>query len=360
MTRVLNFGPGPAAVPLAVLERAKEDLVDYQGTGMSIVEHSHRGPSYGEVHQEAQTLLRKLLGIGDDYRTLFMQGGARGQFALIPMNLLGAGTFAEYLTTGTWSEKALAEAKKLGDAREAINTKKDGAFTRVPRLDELALDPSAAFTHLTSNNTIFGTQYRDFPRVPNLVADMSSDIASRPIDVSSFGLIYAGAQKNLGIAGVTLVIVRDDLVARSNPSVPEIFRYANIAKADSLSNTAPTFAIYMLRNVLAWVDEQGGLEAMARLSREKAASLYGALDEMGGFYRTPVEPESRSEMNVVFHLTSPELEKDLVDAAAKIGIVGIRGHRSVGGIRVSLYNAIERTWVDTLVEFLRHFAQTRG
>lgn len=357
--RVINFAPGPGTLPLAALEQAQKDLVDYDGTGISIAEHSHRGPHYAAVHAETKELLRSLLGIPEDYEILFMQGGARGQFGLVPMNLLPEGRSADYVITGTWSEKAIEEALIVGTAREAANTKSGDAFTRVPRQDELDLDDSAAYLHFTTNNTIFGTQFFDCPdggQVP-LVADMSSDIAWRPVDVSKFGLIYAGAQKNLGIAGVTLVIIRKDLVEAGRTDLPKIFQYRTLAKGDSLQNTAPTFAIYMMRNVLRWVKGYGGLEAMEKRNLKKASMLYAAVDSRPDFYRCPVETDSRSVMNAVFRLPTEDLEKKFVAEAAAADMVNLKGHRSVGGIRVSLYNAIEPTDVEKLVSFMDDFAK---
>ncbi len=361
--RVINFAPGPATLPLSTLEQAREDLVDFQGTGMSILEHSHRGKDYAAVHAETKQLLTDLLRIPEGYRILFMQGGARGQFGLLPMNLLPKIGSADYVMTGTWSETAIEEARIVGTAREAGSTRNaDGTYTRVPRPEELELDPGAAYVHVTSNNTIFGTQFFDFPdtgSVP-LVADMSSDVAWAPLDVSRFGLIYAGAQKNLGIPGITVVVIREDLIERGRTDLPRIFQYRTLAKADSLQNTITTFAVYMMRNVLRWVREQGGLEAMERRNRSKAERLYGAVDASPDFYRCPVEPASRSVMNAVFRLPSEELEAKFVAEAKEHGMVGLKGHRSVGGIRVSMYNAMEPSGVETLVSFMGDFAARNG
>jgi phosphoserine aminotransferase len=362
--RVINFSPGPATLPVSALEQAQRDLVDYQGTGISIVEHSHRGKDYAAVHEEAKALLKSLLGIPDTHEVLFMQGGASGQFALLPLNLLGEGQRADYITTGTWSEKAIGEAKIVAKLRgatahEAATTKNDqGTYSRVPAQSELDLDPKAAYVHLTSNNTIFGTQFHAFPDTGNvpLIADMSSDILWRPIDVSRFAMIYAGAQKNLGPAGVTVVIIRKDLAERTRDDIPKIFRYATILKGDSLQNTAPTFPIYLTRNVLQWVKAQGGAEAMEKRNRGKAEALYAAIDGRADFYRCPVDKGSRSTMNVVFRLPSEELEKKFIADAQAQGMVNLKGHRSVGGIRVSLYNAIEPAHVDKLVSFMDDFA----
>lgn len=366
--RVVNFSPGPATLPLAALEEAQKDLVDFQGTGISIVEHSHRGKDYAAVHAEAKQLLRELLSIPDTHEVLFMQGGASGQFALLPLNYLGEGQTADYVNTGTWSTKAIAEAQIVAKQRgatvnEAASTKNDeGTFTRVPKPDELKLTGDAAYVHVTSNNTIFGTQFHQFPdtgKAP-LVADMSSDILWRPIDVSKFGLIYAGAQKNLGPSGVTVVIIRKDWAEKTREDIPKIFRYGTILKGDSLQNTAPTFPIYMVRNVCRWVKDQGGAEAMESRNRGKAEVLYGAIDANPSFFRCPVEPESRSVMNVVFRLPSSALEEKFLEEAKAQSMVGLKGHRSVGGIRVSMYNAMEPEHVRKLVDFMHDFAKQNG
>ncbi|MDH4281576.1 MAG: 3-phosphoserine/phosphohydroxythreonine transaminase [Myxococcales bacterium] len=362
MARVINFSAGPATLPLPALEYAQKEFLDHEGTGMSLIEHSHRGAAYEKVHEETKSLFRELLDIPDTHEVLFMQGGATVQFALVPMNLRGPGQSADYIMTGVWSDKALEEAKITGRAREAGTGKVDGKYTRVPKQNELELDAGAAYVHFTSNNTIMGTQFHDYPDggdVP-LVADMSSDILWRPIDVSKFGLIYAGAQKNLGPAGVTVLIIRKDLAARSPNTIPKIFRYKTILDGDSLQNTIPTFAVYMVRNVLRWVRDQGGAAAMERRNREKAGYIYGMIDENPGFFRCPVEVASRSLMTPVFRLPSEDLEKKFIADAAKLGMVGIKGHRSVGGIRTSIYNAMEPSDVRKFVEFAKAFAKANG
>ena len=343
-------------MPLAALERAQKELLDIEGTGMSIMEHSHRGKTYEAVHNEAIALLRELLGVPSNYEVLLLQGGATQQFALVPMNLRKEGQSADYVVTGSWSKKALKEAKQTGKARVAATTEVDGKFPRIPKAAELDLDDSAAYVHITSNNTIAGTQFSEFPdtKAP-LVADMSSDILSRPIDVSRFGLIYAGAQKNLGPSGVTVVIVRKDLVESGNQNIPIIFQYRDHAAANSLSNTPPTFAIYILRNVLDWVKTEGGLAAISKRNDEKAALLYNVIDERSDFYSSPVEKGSRSKMNVVFNLPTPELEAECIAEAQKRGMVGLKGHRSVGGMRASIYNACGLESVEALAKFLRDF-----
>ncbi|RLB50359.1 MAG: 3-phosphoserine/phosphohydroxythreonine transaminase [Deltaproteobacteria bacterium] len=361
--RVFNFAPGPATLPVPALKRAQGDLLDYQGTGIGILEHSHRKPSYMAVHAETKKLLRDLLEIPDGYSTLFMQGGARGQFAIVPMNLLHPGTTADYVVTGTWGEKAVAEAKLVGEAREAANTAgDDGKHTRVPALDEIAMAKDAAYLHLTTNNTIYGTQFFDFPDTGDvpLILDMSSDICWQPMDVSKADLIYAGAQKNLGIPGVTLVIIKDELIEKGRRDIPSIFQYRTIEKADSLQNTAPTFAIYMMRNVLAWMADQGGLEEMERRNRKKAGLIYDAISAAPDFYRCPVEEASRSVMNVVFRLPTEELEGVFVEEAAAAELMGIKGHRSVGGMRVSLYNSMSIEGAEKLAELMGAFAKANG
>jgi phosphoserine aminotransferase len=358
MTRALNFNAGPAGLPLPALERAQRELVDFQGTGMSIMEHSHRGKAYEAVHNEAISLIRELLSVPDSYDVLFLQGGASQQFAVVPMNLLPTDKSADYVLTGGWSEKAYQEAGRIGKARVAATTEVGKKYTRIPTQSELSLDPSAAYVHLTSNNTLFGTQWHAFPDVGSvpLVADMSSDFLWRKFDVTKFGLIYAGAQKNIGPSGVTIVLVRKDLVAGARKDIPTIFRYATHADNNSLYNTPPTFGIYLARNVLAWMKELGGLDALEKRNREKADVLYGAIDDNPEFFRASVAKDSRSTMNVVFRLPTEELEKQFIAEAAKAAMVGLAGHRSTGGIRVSTYNAVTVEMVQTLVTFMKAFA----
>ncbi|MFT3925612.1 MAG: 3-phosphoserine/phosphohydroxythreonine transaminase [Myxococcales bacterium] len=362
--RVVNFNAGPAALPLQALERAQREFLDFEGTGMSIMEHSHRGKDYERVHNEAIALLTELLQIPDDYQVLLMQGGATAQFAYIPMNLLPAGKSADFLLTGIWARKAYAEAQFVGKARIAANVEGEGGLcTRVPTQAELKLDPEAAYLHFCSNNTIMGTQFHDFPEPPAgvpLFCDMSSDILWRSIDVSKFGLIYAGAQKNIGPSGVTLVIAKKSLIAAGREDIPKIFRFKEHAKENSLLNTAPTFAIYMVRNVLQVVKEQGGVAAMEKRNREKARLVYDLIDENPSFFRSSVEKASRSVMNPVFRLPSEELDKKMVAEAAATGFVGIKGHKLVGGIRVSQYNATTPEQVAQFVEWARGFAKTNG
>lgn len=362
MGRAYNFNAGPAGLPLPALERAQRELIDFEGTGMSIMEHSHRGKAYEAVHNEAIQLLRELLGVPDDYHVLFLQGGAAQQFAVVPMNLLPPGKSADYILTGGWAEKAYEEAGRVGTARVAATTAVDKKYTRVPRQEELALDPAAAYVHMTSNNTLFGTQWHSFPdvgKVP-LVADMSSDFLWRKIDVSKFALIYAGAQKNIGPSGVTVVVARKDVVDGGRKDIPTIFRYATHASNNSLYNTPPTFGIYLVRNVLAYTKEIGGLEEIERRNRKKATILYGAIDAKPDFFRAPVEKESRSTMNVVFRLPTEALEKQFIAEAEKQRMVGLAGHRSTGGVRVSTYNAVSVEAVEKLVSFMNDFASRAG
>lgn len=360
MTRVHNFSAGPAALPLEALQRARDEFLDFNGSGMSIMEQSHRGPVYDAVHEEAFALLRKLLPVPDSHEILFLQGGATQQFAQIPMNLRPPEKSADYVITGVWGKKALKEANHTGKARIAATTEApDGRFFRVPKPEELELDPQAAYLHLTSNNTVMGTQFAEFPdpgQVP-LIADASSDILGRPLDVSKFGLIYAGAQKNLGPSGVTVVIVKRELVEGGREDIPFILQYRTQQAARSLSNTAPTFAIYMLRNVLAWLDEKGGVPWVAEQNRKKAEMLYSVLEERDDLYTLEVERESRSTMNVAWRLPSKEEDMRCVQAATEKGFIGLKGHRIVGGMRASIYNAVPLESVAALCDFLRSYGR---
>jgi phosphoserine aminotransferase len=342
---------------LAALERAQKELLDLGGTGMSVMEHSHRGKAYEAVHNEAIALVKELLSVNDDYNILLLQGGASQQFAVVPMNLLPAGKSADYILTGSWSQKAYKEAKTVGTARVAGSTEKDKKFGRIPKANELELDPNAAYVHITSNNTIFGTQWHELPSTGSvpLVADMSSDICWQPIDVSKFGLIYAGAQKNLGPSGLVLVIVRKDLVEKGRSDIPVIFQYRTHVENNSLYNTPPTFSVYMLRNVLAEMKAAGGLSAVEKQNREKAQLLYDAIDSRPDFYASPVDKDARSTMNVVFTLKTPELEAEFLAEAKKRSMEGLKGHRSVGGMRASIYNAVPRQAVAALADFMREF-----
>ena len=360
MTRAINFNAGPAGLPAPALERAQRELLDFEGSGMSIMEHSHRGKQYEAVHNEAISLLKELLGLGDTHHVLFLQGGASQQFAQVPMNLLPAGKSADYLVTGHWSERAVEEAAIVGKVRTAANTKAEGTFRRVPRAGEWQLDPDAAYGHMTTNNTIYGTQWHfdpDTGKVP-LVADMSSDFLWKKHDMSRYAFIYAGAQKNIGPSGVVVTLIRKDLVDAGRKDIPKIFQYRTHASNNSLFNTPPTFAIYLVRNVLAWMKELGGLGALEKRNREKGELLYGALDRMADYYTAPVEKESRSLMNVVFRLPNEQLEEKFIKEAQKAhNMIGLKGHRSTGGIRVSTYNAVSPENVKTVVGFMEEFAK---
>ena len=358
--RVHNFGAGPAVLPREVLEEIRAELLDFRGSGMSILEVSHRSTWYEEVHGRAIADLRRLLGGAPDHEFLFMGGGARTQFSAVPMNLLAGGR-ADYIVTGLWSEKALAAALRVGAARE-IWSSAASSFDQVPRPEALVLEPDAAYLHYTSNNTIYGTQFHALPDPGNvpLVADMSSDVLSRPIDLPVHGLIYASAQKNLGPAGVTLVVVRRDLLERSGEGLPDMLSYARLAASNSLLNTPPVFPIYVVGLVAKWLLSRGGLEAVAVANREKADLLYGVIDASDGFYRGHAAADSRSRMNVTFRLASEGLEREFLEGAARRGLVGLAGHRSVGGIRASIYNAIERASVELLAEHMLRFREERG
>lgn len=360
-TRVHNFGAGPSALPREVLEEAREELLSYGGTGMSILESSHRGKAYDEVHRRTTRDLKTLLGAGDSHEILYMGGGARSQFAIAPMNLLPADSSADYVTTGRWSAMALAEARKRGPVREIWSSEASG-HDRVPAPGDLEVDSRAAYLHYTSNNTIAGTQYHFVPAAEGvpLVCDMSSDILSRPVDLAPFGLVYAGAQKNLGPAGVTLVVVRKDLLGRSPGELPDTMSYAAMAAKRSLLNTPPVFAIYLVGLVARRLLETGGAGAAEGRNRHKADLLYGAIDGSGGFYRGHARKGSRSHMNVTFRLPSQDLETGFVAAAAEEGLVGLKGHRSVGGIRASLYNAVTAEAVEALTGFMAQFQREHG
>jgi phosphoserine aminotransferase len=361
--RVINFNAGPTGLPLPALERARNELLEFGNSGMSIMEHSHRGKDYEAVHNETVTLLRELLNIPESHYILFMQGGAHLQFCTIPMNFMPAGRSADYVLTGHWSKVAYEEACALGKPRLACTTEVEKKFTRIPKPSELKISPEATYAHITTNNTIFGTQWKSLPdtgTVP-LIADMSSDFLSKRFDVSKVALAYAGAQKNIGPAGVVVVLASKELVDKhERPDLPKTLKYSTYAKNNSLFNTPPTFAIYMVRNVLAWVKSVGGLTQIEKWNEEKGQILYGALDKMSGFYKAPVEKESRSLMNVVFRLPSEALEEKFVAEAKKANMVGLKGHRSVGGIRASTYNAVSVENVKTLVSFMESFAKANG
>lgn len=356
MERAFNFNAGPAALPLEVLQEAQKELVNFNQTGMSVMELSHRSNDYEVVHNEAQALLRKLLGISDDYEILFLQGGASLQFAMVPLNLLGTDQVANYLLTGVWSEKALKEAQLLGKTVVGVSSK-DKNHNYIPTLDEVEITRDQSYVHITSNNTIYGTQWQEFPDTGDvpLIADMSSDILSRPIEVDKFGLIFAGAQKNLGPSGVTLVIMRRDLLDRTPDNIPTMLKYTTHVKTNSLFNTPPTFSIYLLGKVLKWVDNQGGMAKVAQQNQVKANLLYDTIDNSNGFYQGHARKDSRSVMNVTFNLKTPELEKDFLAQAKARGFVGLNGHRSIGGCRASIYNAVPVAACEALRDLMIEF-----
>jgi phosphoserine aminotransferase len=365
--RAHNFNAGPAALPLAVLERIREELLDYRGTGMSVMELSHRSPEFEAINHAAEQNLRKLLAIPEDYAVIFVQGGGSMQFSMVPMNLALPGKPVDVLHTGAWTAKAISELKK-GTLHNVAATTETVKFTRVPHAEEIKHSPDASYTYFCTNNTIEGTQYHAVPvSSAPLVADMSSDICSRPLDVSKFGLIFAGAQKNLGPSGVTLVIIRKDLAERADKNLPTILQYRTHIKEKSLYHTPPTFAVYILGLVTEWIAAEGGLAGIEKRNQAKAKLLYDAIDASGGLYHCPVEKGSRSLMNVVFRLAGgsnqqgdENLEKEFAKQAAAAGLVGAPGHRSVGGMRASLYNAVSLADVEALTAFMKEFHRVRG
>jgi phosphoserine aminotransferase len=382
--RVHNFNAGPGALPLPVLERIREELLDWRGTGMSVMEMSHRSPEFEGINAAAEQKLRNLLGISDDYAVIFVQGGGSMQFSMAPMNLCLAGKPVDVLHTGAWTAKAIGELKKGFLHHIAASTEAE-KFARLPRRDEMKFSPKASYVHICTNNTIEGTQWTALPEagpgsrpetgpetgnVP-LVADMSSDIASRPMDVNKFGLIFAGAQKNLGPSGVTVVIIRRDLAERADKNLPTLLQYRTHIKEKSLYHTPATFAVYIVGLVLEWIESEGGIQGMAKRNDAKASLLYNTIESSGGFYSCPVEKSSRSKMNVVFRVAGgagrsaaaqnmEAMEKKFAAEAAAAGLVGTPGHRSVGGMRVSLYNAVEPAAVEALASFMREFQRTSG
>jgi phosphoserine aminotransferase len=361
MARVFNFSAGPAALPETVLSQAQAEMLDWHGSGMSVMEMSHRGKEFLSIAAEAEADLRELMAIPDNYKVLFLQGGASSQFAMIPMNLIGRTGAADYFRTGSWSKKAIAEAKRFGEINVTVDREIDGRFTSVPEADGFRVSDNAAYLHYTPNETIEGVE---FPYIPDtgdvpLVADMSSTILSRPIEVSRFGLIYAGAQKNIGPAGLTIVIVRDDLVGEPLPGTPAMFSYRTHADADSMYNTPPTYGWYLAGLVFKWLKAQGGLCGMAEINRRKAALLYAAIDG-SDFYANPVDPGCRSWMNVPFTLANPDLDAEFLKQAGEAGLKTLKGHRSVGGMRASIYNAMPEAGVKALVDFMAEFERTRA
>lgn len=358
--RIFNFSAGPAVIPVPVLEEAQRDLLSLPGVGMSVMEISHRSKTFDDIIGRAEAGLRELLGIPPNYKVLFLQGGASLQFSMVPMNLLPSDGNADYVITGSWGKKALKEARKVGTINIAATTA-DGGFTRVPGQDELQLNPRAAYVHITTNETIEGVVWKNEPEVGDvpLVADASSDILSHPIPVEKYGLVYAGAQKNMGPSGVTLVIIRDDLLQRIPDGLHTMLDYRTHAENNSLYNTPNTWGIYILGLVCNWLKDKGGLTAMQRENDEKAQLIYDVIDGTD-FYRGHADPDCRSIMNVTFRLPSEELEKKFASQATAEGLDGLKGHRSVGGIRASIYNAFPRAGVERLVSFMRDFERTNG
>jgi phosphoserine aminotransferase len=355
MNNVYNFNAGPAALPKEVLEQARQELVNFENTGMSVMELSHRSSEYDKVHNKAITLLRELMQIPDTHEILFMQGGASLQFSAIPLNFLSPGKTANYSLTGSWSEKALKEAEKVGTIHVASSAK-DTNYQYIPTQHELSKDP--AYLHITSNNTIFGTQWKEFPSLPEdvpLFADMSSDILSRQLNIEDFSLIYAGAQKNLGPSGVTVVIIKKTLLEQCPGNIPTMLNYQTYAKNKSLYNTPPTFSIYMLSLVLEWVKRQGGVKGIEEINNKKADLLYGALDSSDNFYHGPARKDARSHMNVTFTLPNEEITKTFLAQAKENGFVGLSGHRLIGGCRASIYNAVPLADCEALAEFMKGF-----
>ena len=376
--RVHNFNAGPGAIPLAVLERIREELLDWRGSGMSVMEMSHRSPEFESINAAAEQKLRNLLGISDDYAVIFVQGGGSMQFIMAPMNLVLPGKPVDVLHTGTWTAKAIGELKKGFLHNIAASTESE-KFARLPRREEMKFSPEASYVHLCTNNTIEGTQWTALPETgaTPIVADMSSDIASRPVDVKKYGVIFAGAQKNLGPSGVTIVIIRRDLAERADKNLPTLLQYGTHIKEKSLYHTPPTFAVYIVGLVLEWIESEDGIPGMVKRNDAKAGLLYETIESSGGFYSCPVEKSSRSRMNVVFrvgggvgrstaaqNMEAPRnmetIEKKFANEAAAAGLVGTPGHRSVGGMRVSLYNAVEPAAVEALTSFMREFQRTRG
>ncbi len=361
-TDVHNFNAGPSVLPKQVLLQAQAELLDYHGLGMSIMEMSHRSAPFGDLMEKVEADLRRLMGIPQNYKTLFLQGGASLQFSMVPMNLLPGDGSADYIVNGVWGQKAVKEAKKVGGVRVVASTEDDN-FNRLPDLKDASFDKNANYVHFTSNETIQGVQWPTEPDtltgIP-VVCDMSSDILSRPLDMSKYGLIYAGAQKNMGPSGVTLVIIREDLLEKVPNNLATMLDYRLQAEKNSLFNTPPSFSIYLLGLVLGWLIELGGLQSIAKLNNEKAHLLYKAIDDSGGFYRGHAQPDCRSLMNVTFRMKSSELENAFAKEALEQGMVGLKGHRSVGGLRASIYNACPRDSVAALVEFMNEFQRKNG
>ena len=359
--RVFNFNAGPSTIPLDVLEKAQAEFLDYHGTGMSIMESSHRSPEYDEVNEQAIALVHELFGIGDDYHVIFMTGGASQQFFQIPMNFLAAGGTGAYIDTGTWSTKAITEAGIVGKAHVAF-AGKDVEYKHIPTDDELDIPADAKYVHVTTNNTIKGTQFHrevDSKGLP-LIADMSSEIGSMPRDFTKYSMFYAGAQKNLGPSGVTLVCMRDEMLSKSNAELPTLLNYQTQAGKKSLYNTPPSFSVYMLRLVLDWVKSNGGIEGVGKLNAAKKDLVYGMIDNNPDYYRGAVEKDARSWMNLCFRLPTEDLEKKFIAESKEAGLVGLKGHRSVGGCRASMYNAMSLEGAQAVAKFMTEFMANNG
>ena len=355
--RVYNFYAGPATLPLPALKKAQEELLDFKGTGMSLMEISHRSKEYAEVHVEVSNLVRELMDIPDDYKVLWLQGGASSQFYMVPLNLQMEGKPMEYVNTGAWSKKAIKEGKVYGDVK-VVASSEDENFSYIPK--GIQFSDNAAFAHITGNNTIYGTEYQEWPKVPSnvpLVCDMSSNIMDKVIDPKGFGVIYAGAQKNIGPAGVTLIIVREDLLDRVSENTPTMQKWKTHAEKDSLFNTGPCWAIYMCKLCLEHLKGLGGVSAIEKINRNKAKILYDVIDNSGGFYKGYTKPDSRSLMNVTFNLPTPELEAKCVAEGLAKDLVGLKGHRSIGGMRASIYNAMPIEGVQILADFMKEFQE---
>lgn len=361
MARAYNFNAGPAALPLEVLQRAQEEMVDYRGIGMSVMEISHRSKEFEAINDEAQSLLKELLNIPTGYKVLFLQGGASTQFAMVPMNLLSAGKTAAFVHTGSWAEKAYKEAKLFGNAVLAASSEND-QFTSIPSLSDIQIPDNAAYLHITTNETIGGIQYSTFPQTGNipLIADMSSDIVSRPVDVSQFAIIYAGAQKNLGPSGVTVVIAREDLLQDSPKSLPTMLRYNTHVENNSLYNTPPAYSVYMVKLVLEWIKEKGGLQVIEQNNKDKTSLIYNTIDQSGGFYQGVAARDYRSLMNITFRMDNENLEKQFIKESEGLGFIGLKGHRSVGGLRASTYNAVPYESCNALQQFMVDFQRRNG
>jgi phosphoserine aminotransferase len=360
MSRVFNFSAGPAMLPDEVLKQAASEMTDWRGSGMSVMEMSHRGKEFVSIAEKAEADLREIMKIPVNYKVLFLQGGATSQFAMVPMNLLKGKKTADYINTGQWSKKAISEAKRYCNVN-VVATSEAYNFTTIPPQAEWKLNPDAAYVHYTPNETIGGVEFHDIPEVGKvpLIADMSSTILSRPIDVSKFGLIYAGAQKNIGPAGLTIVIIREDLISEADPGTPLMFSYKTHADNGSMYNTPPTYAWYIAGLVFEWIKKKGGLKAMAEINRRKADKLYAAIDK-SDFYKNPVDKKYRSWMNVTFILKNSELDKNFIEETKKAGLVALKGHRSVGGMRASIYNAMPEEGVDALILFMEEFKKKNG